>query len=86
MKTKYWYKRHTKQRLHTYFHKRFNEEGDTNIVLEDLKYSKSHQVFGYCWNIKFEEVKKDIHKGKGEQPDKIPVKFCKIADIEGIDG
>ncbi|XP_070047370.1 uncharacterized protein [Nicotiana tomentosiformis] len=67
-----------KRRWETYFHKLLNEEGDRDIVLDELEHLESHRDFGYCRRIKVEEVVGAMHKmsrGRASEPDEIPVEF-----------
>ncbi|KAG5586166.1 hypothetical protein H5410_046600 [Solanum commersonii] len=64
-----------KQRWQRYFHKLLNEEGDGDVVLGDLAYSKRLQDFGYCRCFRIEEVLRAISRmsrGRATGPDEIP--------------
>ncbi|XP_070027766.1 uncharacterized protein [Nicotiana sylvestris] len=79
---------HIRRRWQTYFHILFNKEGDMNIVLGELKHSKSCQDFGYCRRIKVEEIKEAMcrmSRGREIELDKILVEFWKSADRVGLE-
>ncbi|XP_070005997.1 uncharacterized protein [Nicotiana sylvestris] len=71
-----------RRRWQTYFHSLLNEEGDMSIVLGNLEISGSRCDFGYCRQIRVDEVEKAMRKmsrGKKTGPDEIPVKFWNSA-------
>ncbi|XP_075086318.1 uncharacterized protein LOC142169029 [Nicotiana tabacum] len=69
---------HIYRRWQTYFHSLLNEEGDRDTVLVDLGSTKSRCDFGYCRQIRVEEVMEAMHKmswSRAIGPDKIPMEF-----------
>lgn len=54
--------KHIRRRRHTYFDKFFNEEGDKNIVLDNLKHFESRYNFRYCTRIKVVDIMGAIRK------------------------
>ncbi|XP_070016959.1 uncharacterized protein [Nicotiana sylvestris] len=68
------------RRWQTYFHSLLNDERDRSIVLGDLELSRSRCDFGYCRQIRVDEVEDAMRKmsrGKTTRPDKILVEFWK---------
>ncbi|KAG5571715.1 hypothetical protein H5410_061481 [Solanum commersonii] len=77
-----------KQRWQRYFHKLLNEEGNGDVVLGDLAYSKRLRDFGYCRCFRIEEVLRAISRisrGRATRPDEIPVEFWKSTNKVGIE-
>ncbi|KAG5571732.1 hypothetical protein H5410_061498, partial [Solanum commersonii] len=77
-----------KQRWRRYFHKLLNEEGDGDIMMGDLVYSKRLRYFGYCRCFRIEEVLRAISRmsrGRAIGPNEISMKFWKSMNKEGIE-
>ncbi|XP_070002023.1 uncharacterized protein [Nicotiana sylvestris] len=79
---------HIKRRWQTYFHKLLNEEGDRDIVLDELERSESPRDSGYCGCIKVDKLVEDIRKMSRDRAtgtDEIPMEFWKSVGIAGLE-
>ncbi|XP_075091520.1 uncharacterized protein LOC142171725 [Nicotiana tabacum] len=79
---------HIRRRWQTYFHSLLNEDGHKDIVLNDLGSSESRYDFGYCRQIRIEEVvgaMLKMSKDRATGPDEIPVEFWKSMGRAGLE-
>ncbi|XP_070025913.1 uncharacterized protein [Nicotiana sylvestris] len=75
-------------RWQTYFHKLLNEEGERDIVLDELEHSENHRDSECCRRIKVEEivgVMRKMSRGRATGPDEILVGFWKCVGRAGLE-
>ncbi|XP_070021256.1 uncharacterized protein [Nicotiana sylvestris] len=74
-----------KRRWQTYFHKLLSEEGDQDIVLDELRNAENPHVLSDCRDIEVDEVMEAMRKmrrGRATRPDEIPVELWRYDTID----